>query len=80
MRTHFRLYEYLVMSFKLINTPATFQIYINNVLREYLNVFVVIYLDDILVYLKNETDHKVHVRKVLEALKRADLQIKSKKS
>ena len=80
MRTHFRLYEYLVMLFELINTPATFQIYINNVLREHLDVFVVIYLDDILVYSKNEADHKVHVRKVLEVLKKADLQIKSEKS
>ena len=80
MRMCFRLYEYLTMSFKLINAPAMFQTYINNVLREHLNVFVIIYLDDILVYSKNEADHKVHVRKVLEALKKADLQIKSEKS
>ena len=39
-----------------------------------------IYLDNILVYSKNEADHKVHVRKVLKALKKADLQIKSEKS
>ena len=39
-----------------------------------------IYLNDILVYLKNEADHKVHVKKVLEALKKADLQIKLEKS
>ena len=80
MRTCFKLYKYLVMSFKLINEPAMFQIYINNVLREHLDVFVMIYLDDILVYSKNKADHKVHVRKVLEALKKADLQIKSEKS
>ena len=73
MRTHFKLYEYLIMSFKLINAPAIFQTYINNVLREHLDVFVMIYFNDILVYLKNKTDHKVHVRKVLEALKKADL-------
>ena len=73
MRTHFELYEYLIMLFELINTPVMFQTYINNVLREYLDVFVVMYLDDILVYLKNETHYKVHVRKVLEALKKADL-------
>ena len=80
MRMCFRLYEYLIMSFKLINAPAKFQTYINNVLREHLDVFVIVYLNDILVYLKNETDHKVHVRKVLKALKKADLRIKSKKS
>ena len=39
-----------------------------------------IYLNDILVYLKNETDHKVHIRKILEALKKVDLQIKLEKS
>ena len=80
MRTCFKLYKYLIMSFRLINAPATFQTYINNVLREHLDVFVIIYLDDILVYSKNEADHKVHVRKILEALRKADLQIKSEKS
>ena len=73
MRTCFKLYEYLVMSFELTNTPVMFQTYINNVLREHLNVFVMIYLNNILVYLKNETNHKVHVRKILKALKKADL-------
>ena len=61
------------MSFELINAPAMFQTYINNVLREHLDVFVIVYLNDILFYSKNETDHKVHVRKILEALKKADL-------
>ena len=61
------------MLFELTNTSAMFQTYINNVLREHLDVFVVIYLDDILVYSKNKADHKVHVRKILEALKKADL-------
>ena len=80
MRTCFELYKYLVISFELINAPVMFQTYINNVLREYLDVFVVIYLNDILVYFKKEADHKLHVRKVLEALKKADLKIKSEKS
>ena len=68
------------MPFELINAPAMFQTYTNNILREHLDVFVVIYLDDILVYLKSKAGHKVHVRKVLEALQKADLQIKSEKS
>ena len=80
MRTHFRLYKYLVMSFKLINAPAMFQTYINNILREHLNVFVIVYLDNILVYLINKEDHKEHVRKVLETLQKINLQIKSEKS
>ena len=69
----FRLYEYLIMSFKLIKTPVTFQTYINNILRKYLNVFEIIYLDDILVYLKNKSDYKKHVRKILKALQKVDL-------
>ena len=80
MRTCFRLYKYLIMLFKLINTPTMFQTYINNVLREHLDVFVMIYLDDILVYSKNEADHKVHIRKILKALEKVNLQIKSEKS
>ena len=62
------------------HASATFQTYINNVLRKHLDVFVVVYLNDILVYSRNEADHKVHIRKVLETLKKADLQIKSEKS
>ena len=68
------------MSFKLINTSAMFQIYINNILREHLNMFVVIYLDNILVYLKNEKDHKKHIKQILNTLKKADLRIISEKS
>ena len=80
MRTCFKLYKYLIMSFKLTNTLTIFYTYINNVLREHLDVFVVIYLDNILVYLKSKADYKVHVRKVLKALKKVDLLIKSQKS
>ena len=68
------------MLFKLINTPAIFQTYINNILREHLDIFVIVYLDNILVYLKNKADHKVHVKKVLKALKKVNLQIKLEKS
>ena len=70
----------MIILFKLINTSAIFQIYIDNVLREYLNIFVIIYLDNILVYLKNKINYKVHIRKILKALKKVDLRIKLKKS
>ena len=80
MRTRFGLYEYLVMPFGLTNAPATFQAYINNVLREHLDVFVVVYLDDILVYSKTKEEHVKHVRMVLEALRQADLRVKPEKS
>jgi hypothetical protein len=53
------------MPFRLINTLATFQAYINNILQKYLDVFVVVYLDNILVYLKTYNNHVRDIRKVL---------------
>ena len=67
-RTRYGLYEYQVMPFGLTNAPATFQALINDVLRNYLDIFVVAYLDDILVYSENEKDHVQHVQTVLRAL------------
>ena len=74
------LYEYLVMPFELTNTSATFQAFINNVLWEYLNQFVIIYLNNILIYFKTKEQHVQHVCKVLQALQNAELQVKSEKS
>ena len=74
------LYEYLVMPFRLTNASATFQTFINNVLREYLNQFIVVYLDDILIYFKTKKQHVQHVCRVLQALQDAGLRVKSKKS
>ena len=68
------------MSFGLTNASAIFQVFVNNVLRRYLDQFVIIYLNDILIYSKTREEHVKHVRKVLQALKEADLRIKSEKS
>jgi len=68
------------MPFGLTNAPATFQAYINNVLRKYLDVFVVVYLDDILVYLKTYDDYVRDIRKVLQALVDAKMKIKPEKT
>jgi hypothetical protein len=68
------------MPFGLTNAPATFQAYINNVLRKYLDVFVVVYLDDILVYSKTYEEHVQHMRLILTALRDADLRIKAEKT
>ncbi len=79
-RTRLGHFEYLVMPFGLTNAPATFQAFVNNVLRRYLDQFVIVYLDDILVYSKTKEEHVQHVKKVLQALKEADLRIKPGKS
>src|SRR5690606_1713953 len=78
-RTRYGLFEYLVMPFGLTNAPATFQTYMNDTLREYLDRFCVVYLDDILIYSKTLSEHKDHVKAVLEKLKQAGLYLKAKK-
>ncbi len=79
---HTRLehYEYLIMSFNLINASVTFQTFMNNMLWCYLNQFIIVYLNDILVYSKMKKEHVQHVKKVLQTLKKVDLRIKSEKS
>lgn len=68
-RTKYGLYEWMVMPMGLTNAPATFQAVINEVLHEYLDVFVLVYLDDILIYTKGaEEEHQQKVLQVLEKL------------
>lgn len=66
--TRWGLFEYLVMPFGLTNAPATWQRFINEILRPFLDVFVTAYLDDILVYSSSEAEHTAHVSQVLEKL------------
>jgi beta-lactamase superfamily II metal-dependent hydrolase len=68
------------MPFRLTNTPAVFQRIITNILREYLNIFIVCYLDDILIFSNTEEEHIEHIHKVLKALQDANMLIKPTKS
>jgi hypothetical protein len=78
-RTWYGLFESLVMPFGLTNATASFQHFINDVLRPYLDVFVTAYLNDILIYSDNLDNHRNHILKVLEALSKAGLQLKPEK-
>ncbi len=78
--TRLEHYKYLIMSFNLINASVTFQIFVNNVLWCYLNQFIIVYLNDILIYSRTKKEHMQHVKKVLQTLKKVDLRIKSEKS
>ena len=73
MRTRFGLFESLVMPFGLTGAPATFQRFINDALREYLDQFCTAYLDDILIYSKTREEHVEHLRKVILQLRKVGL-------
>ena len=78
-RTCFGLCEFLVMPFGLTNAPATFQRYINNTLRPYLDLFCTAYLDDVIIYSDTQEEHDEHVGLVLELLTGARLHTKPQK-
>ena len=78
-RTRYGHYEYTVMPFGLTNAPATFMALMNDVLRPYLDKFVVVYLDDILVYSPTADQHAHHLRLVLQALRSHQLYAKASK-
>src|SRR6266513_1250436 len=67
------------MLFKLINISATFQELINHVLYDHLNEFVIAYLNNILIYFKNEKNHEKHVKKILKKFQEKKLYLKLKK-
>ncbi|QRW18770.1 Retrotransposable element Tf2 protein [Rhizoctonia solani] len=72
-RTKYGLFEYLVMPFGLTNAPAAFQHFMNDLFRDLIDVTVVIYLDDILIFSEKTEDHPAHVREVLSRLMKNQL-------
>src|SRR5205809_7895005 len=67
------------MSFELTNTSAIFQKLINHVLYDHLNEFVIVYLNNILIYSENKKNHKKHIKKILKKLQEKNLYLKSEK-
>ncbi|KAA0060093.1 uncharacterized protein E6C27_scaffold39G00090 [Cucumis melo var. makuwa] len=77
--TRYGAFEFLVMPFGLTNAPATFCTLINQVFHEYLDKFVVVYLDDIVVYSTTMEEHRDHLQKVFQKLKENQLYVKREK-
>lgn len=71
-------YKYRVTPFKIFNSPAVFQGYMNRVFWEYLNRLVIVYIDDILIYSTSLSEHQRHVTLVLEKLREHQLYLKLK--
>jgi len=78
-RTRYDDFEYMIMSFVLINASVIFQTYINKILTELLNDFCVIYLNDILIFFVEKTDHVNHVKQIFERLRKFKLYASLKK-
>ncbi|GJY25180.1 putative reverse transcriptase domain-containing protein [Tanacetum coccineum] len=78
-RTHYGHYEFQVMPFGLTNTPAVFMDLMNRVCKLYLDKFMIVFIDDIMIYSKSKEDHEEHLKLILELLKNEELYAKFSK-
>ena len=78
-RTRYGHFEFLVLPFGLTNAPATFMHLMQSIFGPYLDEFVIVFLDDILIYSKSKEEHEQHVRKVLDKLRESKLYAKQNK-
>jgi hypothetical protein len=78
-RTRYGHYEFVVVPFGLTNAPATFMCLMNNVLNKFLDKFVLVFIDDILIYSKNREEHEEHLKIVLQVLREHQLYAKFSK-
>ena len=72
-RTRYGHYEFKVLPFGLTNAPATFVTLMQDIFRDLVDKCMVVYVDDILIYSKNEKEHQEHLRQVLEVLRKNEL-------
>ncbi|GKB43706.1 putative reverse transcriptase domain-containing protein, partial [Tanacetum coccineum] len=75
-RTRYGHYEFQVMPFGLINAPAVFMDLMNRVCKPYLDEFVIVFIDDILIYSKNKKEHEEHLKAILELIKKEELHLR----
>jgi hypothetical protein len=78
-RTRYGHYEFVVVPFGLSNAPVVFMCLMNGIFRKYLDKFVIVFLDDILIYSKSEEEHEQHLRMVLQVLREHQLYAKLSK-
>src|SRR2546421_6012856 len=75
-QTQYKYFEYIILLFKLYNALIIFQIYINKILQRLLNIFYIIYLNDILVFSKNKAQHTKYLQLIMNKLQKHKLYVK----